>query len=747
MADIYVKLSELSRPSTPVNDSDVVFISQLNNTENISSAMSISDLRDLLNFETAFETTTAGLAATTANQIFYVYTDGQKLSVNPYYNRNGVAEAIVDANSNKLVYSTLAFMQQWFTYYGYSLIKEVPSFAALRTLPVLVEGQKVKLKSYYADGTTGGGEFVGHLATGVDDGGIVAAGSEFYWERVIDNKTIYPEMFGAKGDGVTDDTTPLQLAMKNPGYVVFISSNYLTTRTLVPLSNVTIKGHGSITHVTTENFIWASDSRVSNYPAFKIKSKNVTIEEITIVGTYESIVSQAGGDNLIIRNVTAGGTESKRCKSSVFVFFSTKAIYVFGCSLGYAGNLATWNGSDIKAGGCDGIDFGDCNGVTISHTKCHNVGRNGIGWYGATDVYIDNCHQTYCGQSGIQPGPHPNYRNVFITNNLADYCCADAIDCRYIGSPAVDVNMTIDNCQSNWIGMLYGDVTYISNDGTGTVTLAMVNKVTVSNCISNNTTGVIAWFEGVSDCVMSNIVGNSQYSRYGVGIFTSCNRVSLNNINVVCKGPALWFGGNITLTDVRIGGNSYFESIDSYSLLMPNNTLKRFKLSQTTFVGYKVANVIFHTSRCEFVMKGTTASAVYLGAASTKHDQLIVTGSTSASLVDIGVSTGVMIDSSEFINSGTGAALSIVGGNLFVISKSVIYNTGSGTGNALEITGRQDGSVFAYNDIYSASGYWVKSTAASHTRLITDSNRENGALGSSWASITNVFNISPVQRT
>lgn len=179
MADIYVKLSELSRPSAPVNDSDVVFISQLNNTENISSAMSISDLRDLLNFETAFETTTAGLTATTANQIFYVYTDGQKLAVNPYYNRNGVAEAIVDSNSNKLVYSTLAFLQQWFTYYGYSLIKEVPSFASLRTLPVLVEGQKVKLRSYYDGGDSGGGEFVGHKGTATDDGGSIAAGNGF----------------------------------------------------------------------------------------------------------------------------------------------------------------------------------------------------------------------------------------------------------------------------------------------------------------------------------------------------------------------------------------------------------------------------------------------------------------------------------------------------------------------------------------------------------------------------------------
>ncbi len=205
MSEIYVKLSELSRPSTPVNDSDVVFISQLNNNENLSAAMSISDLRDILNFKNAYSTTVAGLAATTANQIFYVYTDNQKLSVNPYYNRNGVAEAIVDVNGNKLVYSTLSFMQQWFTYYGYSLIKEVPSIEDLRTLPVLIDGQKVKVRGFRAPSLYGGGEFVGRIGTATEYTGIVIVGPGFYWERANKNDfSLYD--FGAYGDGTTDDT-------------------------------------------------------------------------------------------------------------------------------------------------------------------------------------------------------------------------------------------------------------------------------------------------------------------------------------------------------------------------------------------------------------------------------------------------------------------------------------------------------------------------------------------------------------
>lgn len=215
MSEIYVKLSELSRPSTPVNDSDVVFISQLNDTENISTAMPISDLRDLLNFETAYDTTTIGLSKTKANQIFYVYTDSQKLSVNPYYNRNGVAEVITDSTGDKLQYSTLLFMQKWFTYYGYSLIKEVPSFAALRTLPVLVEGQKVKLRGYYENTDVGGGTFIGHIGTATDDGGVIAAGNGFYWERVITDSIISIDFFGAVASDETSYSAKNKAAIFN----------------------------------------------------------------------------------------------------------------------------------------------------------------------------------------------------------------------------------------------------------------------------------------------------------------------------------------------------------------------------------------------------------------------------------------------------------------------------------------------------------------------------------------------------
>lgn len=471
MADIYVKLSELSRPSTPVNDSDVVFISQLNNTENISSAMSISDLRDLLNFETAFETTTAGLAATTANQIFYVYTDGQKLAVNPYYNRNGVAEAIVDSNSNKLVYSTLAFLQQWFTYYGYSLIKEVPSFASLRTLPVLVEGQKVKLRSYYADGTTGGGEFIGRIGTRTDDGGTVAAGNGFYWERMnVTGSSIDICSFGAKDNSIADNVSfDNRVAIQKA--VDYANSKYLTTGSIYSVfiptgifkvksasftptgassaagiisivlkSGVRIYGNGTIQ--AFENHYGAG----AFYRVFGSDRgaliENASIEDITIDGQRDKQASSAQCSNIVLEaknNILIKNVRSINANGNGMMVRGTVTDTVLNVRIT---NCVVDNCSMI------GIQSSQFDGIVISSNTISNTGNNGIDLYGDTNVNASSSNGNNfsvvgntlknIGMAGIFP---ETVANGTITGNSI-YNCREGIHSNRIRSVPKNIAIT-----------------------------------------------------------------------------------------------------------------------------------------------------------------------------------------------------------------------------------------------------------------------------------------------------------------
>ena len=87
---------------------------------------------------------------------------------------------------------------------GYSLVGQVPSFAALRNTPPTAVGQVIKLKAY-RDGyaavarPTGGGEFVAKQGTATDDGGsiCVPTGSgDLYWQRVRTDPVINLAEYG-----------------------------------------------------------------------------------------------------------------------------------------------------------------------------------------------------------------------------------------------------------------------------------------------------------------------------------------------------------------------------------------------------------------------------------------------------------------------------------------------------------------------------------------------------------------------
>jgi hypothetical protein len=95
---------------------------------------------------------------------------------------------------------------------GFKLIGGVKSFDALRSTPVRTEGQRIFLKSYYENGNTGGGIFIGHIGTKLDDGGTVAQGVGYYWERMYQS-TVSVNDFGAVGDGVTPDDVGIKYGL------------------------------------------------------------------------------------------------------------------------------------------------------------------------------------------------------------------------------------------------------------------------------------------------------------------------------------------------------------------------------------------------------------------------------------------------------------------------------------------------------------------------------------------------------
>lgn len=101
---------------------------------------------------------------------------------------------------------------------GWSYIGKVGSWSALKSLKPSYDGMRVLLDSYRARTAAGvgggGGEFIGYLKAGTDDGGTICAGTGYYWQRVVDDEGKLTVLdFGAYTDDGATDSQPAITAM------------------------------------------------------------------------------------------------------------------------------------------------------------------------------------------------------------------------------------------------------------------------------------------------------------------------------------------------------------------------------------------------------------------------------------------------------------------------------------------------------------------------------------------------------
>lgn len=86
----------------------------------------------------------------------------------------------------------------------------VPSYAALKATKPTVQGQRALLTGWNEGTNVGGGYFIGYLVNRnvtqkYSDGGLIAHGKDYYWERVVSDPSKLTVIdFGAIADGKTD---------------------------------------------------------------------------------------------------------------------------------------------------------------------------------------------------------------------------------------------------------------------------------------------------------------------------------------------------------------------------------------------------------------------------------------------------------------------------------------------------------------------------------------------------------------
>lgn len=229
--------------------------------EGETNSIDIITLRSALLFDKAFETNAAGNAATSKNDSYFVYTDATKTAVLGWMNQGGDSYSpLLDINGAQIRFIAGQTIRglDYFT-------NGVNSFADLRTLTPLYAGQRIKLKSWASGEKTGGGEFVARFATATDDGGTIASGAGFYWERIFDSE-IDVTFFGADPTGERDSYVSLMNALNYSSNNKILVKQYgicFSSKTIKSPTGIIIDFTGYILFddrttldTDTENFAW-----------------------------------------------------------------------------------------------------------------------------------------------------------------------------------------------------------------------------------------------------------------------------------------------------------------------------------------------------------------------------------------------------------------------------------------------------------------------------------------------------------
>lgn len=251
------------------------------------------------------------------------------------------------------------------------------NISTLRALSVtsVANNAAIEVLGYYSPGDGGGGIFYFNTSSSAGDNGgtvIAPAVGAGRWIRVTSNY-IDIRWFGAKGDGVTDDSVAIQTSINQATETIFPSAPYLVNSVINLVSNVRLIGNGSATILP--------GSGCASYCIKGVGLSNVTITNLTVrfaagitpqvvlpQGTYgsASAIYFENCTNIALSNLRGGGMfgqvnlyncQDSWCKDSIFSSPNAGVAAVADSTVTGTALIdgIEFTGNEILDGGDDGI--------------------------------------------------------------------------------------------------------------------------------------------------------------------------------------------------------------------------------------------------------------------------------------------------------------------------------------------------------------------------------------------------------
>ena len=383
---------------------------------------------------------------------------------------------------------------------------------------------------------------------------------------------VTPEMFGAKGDGETDDTAAVKTAIES-GYPVYLDAEYKCT-SVISISNqdnITIKGKGTLK---------------SNIPKILLFTEcdNLTIKGITVITTYDANAEENVGE-------TSADTNGFNSLSPLVDVVSCENVTIDGITAtgGYTGVFAK-NSLNVRVVNCEiSMQRHIClccstSQFYVENNKIHDITNP------YTDQYANYLFQATDNSLTELQAQSFILNNVFYNNINWDAIMSHVYrDIIISGNHIYNVRTGIDVSPLSNISSAtfeFQNVVISDNIITGTDTDGDSNYSHLNNGITFATESQIVHSIVITGNIIKNFCNFSAPSYGTISIVNAKNAIIENNIienktpNSATTGCCVEIRG--TCKSITVAGNSFTCAVLNIALNGGNVTVDDFVVKDNT---------------------------------------------------------------------------------------------------------------------------------------------------------------------